>query len=74
MCNLSDGIEERTKETIALNMYKKGYSLEQIAEVTDIDVDAIETIIEKNEPVLVWAIKESIGQDKSVRTHVIKKS
>ena len=53
MCNLSDGIEERTKETIALNMYKKGYSLEQIAEVTDIDVEAIETIIKKNDPVLV---------------------
>ena len=57
MCNLSDGIEERaterTKETIALNMYKKGYSLEQIADVTEIDVDAIETIIEKNDPVLV---------------------
>ena len=53
MCNLSDGIEERTKETIALNMYKKGYSLEQIAEVTDIDVEAIETIIKKNDLVLV---------------------
>ena len=53
MCNLSDGIEEKTKETIALNMYKKGYSLEQIADVTEIDVDAIETIIEKNDPVLV---------------------
>ena len=57
MCNLSDGIEERaterTKETFIMNMYKKGYSLEQIADVTEIDVDAIETIIEKNEPVLV---------------------
>ena len=57
MCNLSDGIEERaterTKETIVLNMYKKGYSLEQIAEVTDIDVEAIETIIKKNDLVLV---------------------
>ena len=48
-----DDIKQVFSIWICMNMYKKGYSLEQIADVTEIDVDAIETIIEKNDPVLV---------------------
>ena len=54
MINLAEGIEERaiertTKvvtENIAINMYGKGYTLEQIAESTNLDVNDIKTIID----------------------------
>ena len=54
MCNLAEGIEERaiertTKvvtENIAINMYGKGYTLEQIAESTNLNVNDIKTIID----------------------------
>ncbi len=51
MCNLSTGIEERateratkkatekTSEKFILNMYKKGYTLDQIADVAETGVD-----------------------------------
>ena len=52
MCNLSQGILERgeaKKEAkIILNMHKKGYTLEQIADVTDKSAKEIEAIIEKS--------------------------
>lgn len=35
MCNLSQGIVDDTKAEIIMNMYKKGYTLEQISEVTE---------------------------------------
>ena len=45
MCNLSTGIEERatekTSEKFILNMYKKGYTLDQIADVAETDVDEV---------------------------------
>ena len=47
MCNLSTGIEEKTKEKIILNMYKKGYTLEQIADVAETSVRTVKAIIEK---------------------------
>ena len=51
MCNLSTGIEERatekTSEKFILNMYKKGYTLDQIADVAETDVDEVEAIIKK---------------------------
>ena len=63
MCNLSQGIlekgeargeakgeargEEKKEAKIILNMYKKGYTLEQIADVTDKSAEEIEAIIEK---------------------------
>ena len=54
MCNLSSGIEERatekTSEKFILNMYKKGYTLDQIADVAETDVDEVEAIIKKKEP------------------------
>ena len=64
MCNLSTGIEERateratkkatekTSEKFILNMYKKGYTLEQIADVAEISVDAVEAVIQKKAPVM----------------------
>jgi hypothetical protein len=60
MCNLSTGIEERateratekTSEKFILNMYKKGYTLDQIADVAETGVDEVETIIKKKEPAM----------------------
>ena len=56
MCNLSTGIEERatekTNEKIILNMYKKGYTLDQIADVVEKNVDVVEAIIKKKEPAM----------------------
>ena len=60
MCNLSTGIEERatekatekTSEKFILNMYKKGYTLDQIADVAETGVDEVEAIIKKREPTM----------------------
>lgn len=52
MCNLSDGIEERTEEKIILNMYENDFSLEQISLATKKSIEEIEKIIEKNGLVL----------------------
>ena len=61
MCNLSSGIEERatekaterTSEKFILNMHKKGYTLEQIADVAETSVNVIEAIIERKTAVVV---------------------
>ena len=47
MCNLSQGIVDDTKAEIIINMYKKGYTLEQIADVTEKSISEIEEIIKK---------------------------
>ena len=64
MCNLSTGIEERateratkkatekTSEKFILNMYKKVYTLDQIADVAETGVDEVEAIIKKKEPAM----------------------
>ena len=56
MCNLGQGIEdraiERTNEKFILSMNKKGYTLEQIADITEISETEVEAIINKNESVL----------------------
>lgn len=60
MCNLSTGIEERateratekTSEKFILNMYKKGYTLDQIADVAETGIDEVEAIIKKKEPAM----------------------
>ena len=64
MCNLSTGIEERateratkkatekTSEKFILNMSKKGYTLDQIADVAETGVDEVEAIIKKKEPAM----------------------
>ena len=64
MCNLSTGIEERateratkkatekTSEKFILNMYKKGYTLDQIADVAETSVEVVEAVIKKKEPAM----------------------
>ena len=63
MCNLGQGVFEageargeargitqgvaQEKARIILNMFQKGYSLDQIADITDKTIEEIETIIEK---------------------------
>ena len=47
MCNLSQGIVDDTKAEIIMNMYKKGYTLEQIADVTEKSISEVEEIIKK---------------------------
>ncbi len=53
MSNLGEGIEERTTEKFIMNMYKKGYTLDQIADVTETSVELVEKIIRKKEPAMV---------------------
>ena len=64
MCNLSLGIEERAEargeargearaekrnnEKVVMNMYKKGYTTEQIAEIVELGEEEIEDIIKNN--------------------------
>lgn len=56
MCNLSTGIEEKatekTSEKFILNMYKKGYTLDQIADVAETGVDEVKAVIKKKEPTM----------------------
>ena len=52
MCNLSTGIEEKITEKFILNMYKKGYTLDQIADVAETSVEVVEAIIKKKEPAM----------------------
>lgn len=56
MCNLSQGIVDDTKveviTNIVLNMYEKGYTFEQIADVTEKSIAEAEAIIKKKESVL----------------------
>ena len=49
MCNLGQGIEDRTNEKFIWNMYKKGYTLDEIAEIAETSVDAVEKVIKKKE-------------------------
>lgn len=50
--NLEKG-EARGVASVILKMHKKGYTMEQIADVTDKTVEEVEAIIEKRESVLV---------------------
>lgn len=50
MCNLSTEIEEKTTEKFILNMYTKGYTLDQIADVAETSVEVVKAIIKKKEP------------------------
>ena len=56
MCNLSQGIKEEGiaigKAQIICSMYKNGYTLEQIAEVSEKNVAEVQAIIKKGEPAL----------------------
>ena len=56
MCNLSQGIRERTlaerDEKIILNMHREGYTSEQIAKIVERTIAEVEAIIKKREPIL----------------------
>lgn len=52
MCNLSQGIREDANAEFIMSMYKKGYTLEQIADVAEKSMEEIKAIIKKREPVL----------------------
>ena len=53
MCNLSQGIIDAEDEKIILNMHKKGYTSEQIADIVEKSVVEVEAVIQKREPALV---------------------
>lgn len=54
MCNLSQGIKEKgraegklqSEAKFIINMYKKGYKLEQIADIAEKSIEEVEAIIE----------------------------
>ena len=49
MCNLSQGIEDKAIAKIVMNMYKIGYTPNQIADAVGVSVDEVEAIIKKKE-------------------------
>lgn len=61
MCNLSQGIEDKgiaigeakTETRIIINMYNKGFTVDQIAAATDKEIKDVKAIIAGAEPVLV---------------------
>ncbi|MCI9230622.1 MAG: hypothetical protein HFH96_05840 [Lachnospiraceae bacterium] len=52
MCNLSQGIRDAENIKIIMNMHRKGYTLEQIAECVEKTIGEVETVIKEREPVL----------------------
>ncbi len=60
MCNLSQGIREKGRaegraereKGFILNMHRKGYTSEQIAEIVEKSAEEVKAVIEKKEPAL----------------------
>lgn len=52
MSNLSQGIREDAIAEIIVNMYKHGFTVEQIANAVEKSAEEIMTIIKKREPTL----------------------
>lgn len=52
MCNLSQGIEDKAIAKIVMNMYKIGYTPNQIADAVGVSVNEVEAIIKKKEPAM----------------------
>lgn len=52
MCNLSQDIEDKAIAKIVMNMYKIGYTPNQIADAVGVSVDEVEAIIKKKEPAM----------------------
>ncbi len=53
MCNLSQGIKDAENVKIIMNMHRKGYTSEQIAEIVEKSIEEVENVIKKREPMLV---------------------
>ncbi|MCI6243939.1 MAG: Rpn family recombination-promoting nuclease/putative transposase [Agathobacter sp.] len=49
MCNLSQGIVDKTKAEIIVNMYKKGFTPDQIADAVEVSLAEVEANIKKKE-------------------------
>lgn len=49
---MSQGIREEANAKFILSMHKKGYTLEQIAEVAEKSIEEVKAIIENRELVL----------------------
>lgn len=52
MCNLGEGIRDNAIADVIMNMYKKGYPLEQIAEIVEKSIEEVKTVIIKRGVVL----------------------
>lgn len=52
VCNLSQGIRDNALADVIMNMHRKGYTLEQIAECVEKTVEEVEAVIRRREPVL----------------------
>ncbi len=52
MCNLSQGIRDDERAEIILNMHKNGFTIEQIEVVVNKNVEEVQTVIKRGEPVL----------------------
>ena len=57
MCNLSQGIRKNATDNalagVIMNMYRKGYTSEQIAEIVEKSVKEVDAVIKKRESVLI---------------------
>lgn len=53
MCNLSQGIRDSEKAKVIMNMHRKGYTSEQIAEIVEKSIEEVEAVIRKREPLLI---------------------
>lgn len=57
MCNLSRGIRDderaETQAEIILNMYKNGFTVEQIVLAVNREAEEVQAVIKRGEPVLV---------------------
>ena len=49
---MSQGIEDKAIAKIVMNMYKIGYTPNQIADAVGVSVDEVEAIIKKKEPAM----------------------
>ena len=60
MCNLSQGIKEDGiaigEAKLMYNMYKKGYSLEQIAEVAEKSIEEVKVVIESKNSISFFTV------------------
>lgn len=52
MCNLGEGIRDNAIADVIMNMYKKGYPLEQIAEIVEKSIEEVKFVIRKRGLVL----------------------
>ena len=52
MCNLGEGIRDNAIADVIINMYKKGYPLEQITEIVEKSIEEVSAVIRKRGVVL----------------------